>query len=717
MAVLRFEVEGLNCGGCAARAEKAIAGVTGVAAAHVNFADRTATVQAASSLSSDISAAAAKAGYPATPIAADAFTGPDSDEAPALRRAFFLAAALTLPIFTVEMGGHLIPSFHHWLNATIGQTTLWLIQFVLATLVLIGPGRGFYQLGVPALMRRAPDMNSLVVLGATAAWAYSTVATFAPTLLPADAVAVYFEAAAVIVTLILLGRWLEARAKGKTGSAIKALIGLRPDTARVLRDGAFTAIKVEEVVIGDVIELSAGMRVPVDGTIYQGSGFIDEAMMSGEPVPVEKAIGDPVVAGTLNGTATLQMTATAIGSDTVLARIVGMVAQAQGARLPVQDLVNKITLWFVPLVMAVAALTVVIWLVVGSLLLALVAGVSVLIIACPCAMGLAVPTSIMVGTGRAAQLGVLFRRGDALQTLEGVDVVAFDKTGTLTVGAPVVVSSTLRAVDLSAVAAVEAASDHPLAAAIVALAGPHLPNATEVETIPGHGVQGVVDGRRIVIGNAAMMAWDGVDARADVDPGQTPVMVAIDGVYAGVLALSDASKPQSRAAVKALQARGLRTVMISGDTQAAADALGAELGIDTVIAGVLPDGKVDALRSLQKDGARVAFVGDGINDAPALAAADVGIAMGTGTDIAVQSADVVLVSGNPEGVLHAVEVSKRTLGNIRQNLGWAFGYNVLLIPVAAFGLLSPQLAALAMAASSVLVVSNALRLRWIGEGA
>lgn len=713
MTTMRFEISGLNCGACAARAEKAMSGVAGVTSAHVNFADHTATVDADRALFAQIESASTTAGYPATLIAQQAQPQTREDETPALRRATLIAAALTLPIFIVEMGGHIFPPIHHAIAQTIGLQTLWVAQFILASIVLIWPGQDFYRIGVPALLRRAPDMNSLVVLGATAAWGYSTIATFAPQMLPAGSVAVYFEAAAVIVTLILLGRWLEARAKGRTGAAIKRLIGLRPDTASVLRDGTFVSINIADVVVGDIIQLTAGERIPVDGDVVTGTGFIDESMISGEPIAVEKTAGDTVFAGTLNGANTLTMTAKAVGSDTMLARIIDMVVAAQGARLPVQDLVNKITLWFVPAVMVIAAATVAIWLLLGSLPIALVAGVSVLIIACPCAMGLATPTSIMVGTGRAADLGVLFRRGDALQSLEGVDVVAFDKTGTLTMGAPVVASNTLRADDLAAVAAVEAASNHPLAAAIVALAGRHLPTATGVETVPGHGIQGMVAGRRIVIGNVAMMAWDGVSAQADVPAGQTPVMVAIDGTFAGTLGLSDAPKADAKSTVQNLQAQGIEVVMVSGDTQTAADVLGAALGIDRVIAGVLPDGKADVVRDFQSKGHRVAFVGDGINDAPALACADVGIAMGNGTDVAVDSADVVLVSGNPMGVLRAITISRATLRNIRQNLGWAFGYNVVLIPIAALGWLTPQLAALAMAASSVLVVTNALRLRWV----
>jgi Cu+-exporting ATPase len=428
------------------------------------------------------------------------------------------------------------------------------------------------------------------------------------------------------------------------------------------------------------------------------------------------------------------MRATAVGADTMLARIIEMVEEAQGTRLPVQDLVNRVTAWFVPAVMGVALLTIALWLAFGpapALPFALVSGVSVLIIACPCAMGLATPMSIMVGTGRAADLGVLFRRGDALQSLQSVEVVAFDKTGTLTKGAPQVtdVASQGDEVDfLAMVAAIESASDHPLAGAIVAAAkarGLTLPQASDVQAVPGLGLSGTVEGRSVAIGNARMLEQAGVDASdltaqaaALADQGRTVVMVAIDGAPAGVLGLADTLKPTAKATIDALHARGVQTALISGDSEAAANAIARELGIDHVVAGVLPDGKVEAVRALQDGGRKLAFVGDGINDAPALAAADIGIAMGSGTDVAVESADVVLVSGNPGGVAEAVEISRRTLRNIWQNLGWAFGYNVLLIPVAAgllyiFGgpLLSPQLAAGAMALSSVLVVTNALRLR------
>jgi Cu+-exporting ATPase len=563
-------------------------------------------------------------------------------------------------------------------------------------------------------------MNSLVVLGAGAAWTYSTVALFAPALLPVGSRAVYFEAAAVIVTLILLGRWLEARAKGQTGAAIRRLVGLRPDTATVLRASQQIDIPVTQVMVDDVLLVRPGGRIPVDAVIAQGHSFIDEAMLTGEAMPVEKGEGDRVTGGTVNGNGAIQVRAVAVGADMMLSRIIAMVSDAQNARLPVQDMVNRITMWFVPAVLVIAVLTVVSWLFFGTVSEALVAGVSVLIIACPCAMGLAVPVAIMVGTGRAADLGVLFRQGDALQALQSVDVVAFDKTGTLTLGQTVLTD--VIALDgnrdalLALVAGVEAASEHPLAKAVMTAAeGLTLPDVSGVKAIPGYGLQAQADGKTILVGAARLLVREGVavdvlQAHADdlAAQGRTPVMVAIGGAPAGVLAVADKVRPGAAAVVEGLRAQGVRVAMITGDTKATARAIAAELGIDDVVAEVLPEGKVAALKALR---GKVAYVGDGINDAPALAAADVGIAIGTGTDVAVESADVVLMSGDPDGVLRGIKISRAAMRNIKQNLGWAFGYNILLIPVAALGLLSPALAAGAMAASSVLVVLNALRLR------
>lgn len=739
--VVRFAVSGMTCGSCVGRVEKALLAVPGVVSASVNLATEQAEVTTTSRDETALAKAVEGLGYTVYHGARAQEDAHQTDDAEIRRLGTrtALAAALTVPVFVLEMGGHLVPSFHHLIERTIGTQTSWAIQFVLASLVLLWPGRGFLVKGFPALFRGAPDMNALVALGTGAAWLYSSIALFAPGLLPADSRAVYFEAAAVIVTLILLGRWLEARAKGRTGDAVRKLIGLQPATALVMRDGAPQDIPLADLRQGDRILLRPGARVPADGVVLEGQGFVDESMITGEPAPVAKASGDPVTAGTVNGNGSLQIQADAVGEATVLAQIVRMVQEAQGARLPIQDLVNRITLWFVPAVMAVATVTVILWLVFGPdpvLSHALVAGVSVLIIACPCAMGLATPVSIMVGTGRAADMGVLFRRGVALQRLQDIAVVAFDKTGTLTVGRPAVTEIEVapgfeadRVLMLAA--SVETASEHPIATAVCDAAGEQglrLSPVQEFNAETGEGVVGRVDGTRVTLGAARLMARLGIDtgdlgARADAlaDQARTPVFVAVDDRIAGLIAVADRIKPEARRMVDDLHALGLRVTMITGDASGTAQAVARDLGIDDVLAEVMPDQKADAVRRLAEQGP-VAFVGDGINDAPALATADVGIAIGTGTDIAIEAADVVLMSGDLSGVGRALTISRATMANIRQNLAWAFGYNILLIPVAAgalfvFGgpLLSPALAAGAMALSSVFVLGNALRLQRVGR--
>lgn len=738
-----LNIASMSCASCVGRVDKALADVPGVLSVSVNLAAETATIEyleGAVSLG-DLMAASAAIGYPAEIAEAQASqsrAARKAEEADGLRRSVLLAAILTLPVFILEMGSHLIPAFHHLVMTTIGLQTSWIIQFVLATLVLFGPGRHFYTKGFPALFKGAPDMNSLVAVGTGAAWGYSVVATFLPGLLPEGVRAVYFEAAAVIVVLILVGRWLEARAKGRTGAAIQALLGLQVRTARVIRGGETAEVDVDALAVGDVILVRPGERIPVDGEVTEGSSNVDESMITGEPVPVQKTAGAAVTGGTVNGTGSLTFKAARVGSDTTLAQIIRMVEEAQGAKLPIQGLVDRVTLWFVPAVMVLAALTVVIWLLVGpdpALTFALVAGVSVLIIACPCAMGLATPTSIMVGTGRAAEMGVLFRKGDALQALSEVDVIALDKTGTVTEGQPsltdlVTTDGFDRDKVLSLIAAVEAQSEHPIAEAIVRGAraeGIAVPNATGFRSITGYGVAATVEGQEVMVGADRYMSREGIEIAALVETeaelagrGRTALYAAIDGKLAAVIAVADPVKPASQEAIAALHARGFKVAMITGDKRETAEAIARETGIDHVIAGVLPDGKVAALDDLRAGDRMIAFVGDGINDAPALAHADVGIAIGTGTDVAIESADVVLMSGDLRGVVNAVEVSKRTMSNIRQNLVWAFGYNVALIPVAAgvlypaFGLLlSPVFAAGAMALSSVSVLTNALRLRRI----
>ncbi|MEV8465989.1 heavy metal translocating P-type ATPase [Fluviibacterium sp. DFM31] len=740
---LRLEVSGMHCGSCVGRVENILLAVPGVTEARVNLASGSADVVTLSGEQGDAAliAAVAEAGFDAHLPGADrnraAQAAAEQAEAAALLRDTLIAGALTLPVLLVEMGGHAIPALHHWLVGTLGTQPLWIAQFLLISLVLAGPGRSFFTRGLPALTRGVPDMNALVALGTLAAWGYSTVATFAPGLLPPEARHVYFESAGVIVTLILLGRWLEARAKGRTGDAVRKLVGLAPDTAQVEDGDTVVERPLLALRVGDVLRIAPGARIPADGTVLTGASHVDESMITGEPVPVEKTPGAALTGGTVNGSGPLRMAATGVGADTTLARIIRMVEDAQGTRLPIQSLVNRVTLWFVPVVIGLATLTTLSWLIFGpspAISYALIAGISVLVIACPCAMGLATPTSIMVGTGRAAELGILFRKGDALQKLQSVRVVAFDKTGTLTEGRPQLTGLEANGMDADAAlrlaASVEALSEHPLAHAILTAAeakGLTPAPVTEAEVIPGHGIAATCDGQRVALGNARMMARDGVDlapltatATAWADEGRSVLYLAVDGQAATVMAVSDPVKADAAGAVQRLQAQGLHVAMLTGDSRAAAQAIGTEIGVDEVLAELLPEDKTAAIDRLRARGP-VAFVGDGINDAPALAAADVGLAIGTGTDIAVETADVVLTAGRPGTVATALDLSHRTLRNIRQNLAWAFGYNVLLIPVAAGllypvngTLLSPALAAGAMAASSVFVVTNALRLRRAG---
>jgi heavy metal translocating P-type ATPase len=732
-------VTGMTCASCVGRVERALQAVPGVTAATVNLATETAEITGVVETAALV-AAVRKAGYGAQPMVA---AGPANDpgtraqaEEAQLKRDLLVAAALTLPVFVLEMGGHMVPAFHHWVQATVGQGTSWLIQFLLTTIVLAFPGRRFFARGLPNLIKGAPDMFSLVALGAGAAWAYSTLATFLPALLPPGTVAVYFEAAAMIVTLILLGRYLEAQAKGRSSQAIRRLVELQPAVAHVRREGGSVDLPVAEVRPGDILDLRPGERVPVDGRVVEGQSWVDEAMVTGEPVPVAKGAGDAVIGGTVNQAGALTVQAVAVGADTMLSRIIRMVEAAQGGKLPIQALVDRVTLWFVPAVIAAAVATFALWLLLGpapALPMALVNAVAVLIIACPCAMGLATPVSILVGTGRGAELGILFRKGEALQALQGVEVVAFDKTGTLTEGKPRLLAFHVAAGEsrealLPLIAAVEAASEHPVARAIVAAAkGMDLPVTEGFRASPGHGVSARVAGEEIVVGAAREMIARGIDiagfsgqAAALAARGESPVYAAKGGRAVALISVADAVKPTTPGAIAALKARGLRLAMITGDDARTAQAIARDLGIDEVVAEVTPEGKVKALHDLKAKG-RLAFAGDGINDAPALAEADVGVAMGTGTEIAIEAADVVLVGGRLPALDQAIGLSRATMRNIRQNLFWAFGYNAALIPVAAgilypaFGiLLSPVLAAGAMALSSVFVLTNALRLKRYG---
>lgn len=737
---IELSIEGMTCASCVRRVEKALKKVEGVQQANVNLATERAWVQGNAQVqSSDLIQAVKKAGYTAKQIEQNARVQQDkkATEQQQLKRDLAISLILAVPVFILEMGSHMIPAFHMWVMDNIGTQQSWLIQCILTTLVLIFPGRRFYQKGIPALWRLAPDMNSLVAVGTLAAYSFSLVATFIPQVLPEGTVNVYYEAAAVIVSLILLGRYFEAKAKGRTSQAIQHLVGMQAKTARVHHNGQVIEVPIAEVTTETIVEIRPGERVPVDGEVVEGQSYIDESMITGEPVPVKKQVGDQVVGGTVNQNGTLNFRATAIGESSVLAQIIRMVEQAQGSKLPIQALVDKVTMWFVPMVMLLAALTFAVWFIFGpepALTFSLVNAVAVLIIACPCAMGLATPTSIMVGTGRGAEMGVLFRKGEALQALQDVQVIAVDKTGTLTQGKPTLTDFYIqpgfeREQVLRIVASVEAKSEHPIALAIVQAAEQQnisLLPITTFDSVTGFGIKAEVAGQAVHIGADRYMQQLGLDVTPFKDEAEhlgqeakTPIYVAIDQKLAAIIAVADPIKDSTYSAIAGLHQLGLKVAMITGDNRHTAQAIAAKLHIDQVIAEVLPDGKVDAIRQLQQQYGRVAFVGDGINDAPALAQADVGLAIGTGTDVAIEAADVVLMSGSLQGVPNAIALSKATIKNIRQNLFWAFFYNIALIPIAAgvlyptFGiLLSPIFAAGAMALSSVFVLGNALRLKY-----
>ena len=740
-AEIQLPIEGMSCASCVNRIERFLRKTPGVAEASVNLATEVATVRYLPELAGldELARAIEAAGYEVRqlPKATDGLQASLVDEADAEaaerareQRSLGLTAAVALAIAAISMGMMYAPN----LPLTMEQVA-WLLIGP-ATFVQFWAGRRFYRAAWRSAIHFSTGMDTLVVVGTSAAWAYSVLVTFAPEMFRTAGIEpqTYFDSSTAIVGLVLMGRWLEARAKARTVGAIKELLGLQARSARIVRGGQEIDIPLEEVRVGDLVRVRPGERLPVDGRVVEGDSAVDESMLTGEPVPVEKSPGDQVIGATMNGYGTLLFRATRVGRDTALAHIVELVRRAQGSKAPIQRLADRIGGIFVPVVLGIGAVTFGIWFVLGpdpKLTHALVAFITVVVISCPCAMGLATPTAIMVGTGKGAEAGILIRGGEALELVAGIQAVVFDKTGTLTRGRPslgeIVVAPGFSADEVLDVAAsVERGSEHPLAAAILGradAAGLGKRAVEGFEAVAGRGVRGRVEGRDVIVGTAAFLGASGVDLAplaGAVGSGSAVTYLAIDGRAAGALPTVDAIKSESASAVRELREAGIEVWLVTGDGSRVAGSVAQAVGIpaDRVMAEVLPAGKADAVAAIQARGLRVAMVGDGINDAPALAQADVGIAIGTGADVAVEASDVTLVGGDPRAVATAIRLSRQTRRAIRQNLVWAFGYNVVLIPVAMgalfpfFGItLNPALAAGAMAMSSVSVVTNSLRLR------
>jgi len=751
-------VRGMHCAACVGKVERALTSVPGVESASVNLATEQAAVvfDPARTDLARLRAAVAAAGYELAEARPDRVPGEAVDGERAAREAaqrreklkFVVGAVLSAPVLLGGMS-HVLP----WVPGVLQNP--W-VQLVLATPVQVWVGWQFHRGFVHDLRYRTASMSTLVSIGTSAAYLWSVAVTLWPHAFMRHGAMTYYDVSAVVITLVVLGRWLEARARGRTSEAIRRLMSLAPRAARVIRDGVEMDVPTAEVRVGDFVRIRPGERVPVDGVVTEGASTVDESMLTGESLPVEKAPESSVFAGTVNRTGSFVFRAARVGSETTLARIIQLVAEAQGSRAPIQRLADRVAAVFVPIVLVIAALTFIAWWLLGpepAGLLALANAVAVLVIACPCAMGLATPTAIMVATGRGAEFGVLIKSAAALERLHRVDTVVFDKTGTLTVGRPAVTdvipvgpavgvraaggaaaeaSGEMAAADeiLALAAAAEQASEHPLGEAVVARAkerGLALPPMREFSTVAGQGIDAMTTDGRVLLGNRTLMDARGIDVdvlapgvQRLAAEGKTVIYVAFAGQVLGVIAVADVPKPEAKSVVAALKRLGVSVAMLTGDHRLTAEAIARQAGLDRVLAEVLPEDKARAIKVLQAEGRRVAMVGDGINDAPALAQADVGIAMGSGTDVAIDAADVTLMRGDLNGVVTAIELSRATIRVIRENLVWAFGYNTILIPVAAgvlypvWGvLLSPILAGSAMAFSSVSVVTNSLRLkRW-----
>lgn len=727
--VVQFKLEGMTCAACASRIEKGLSRMPGVTSATVNFAMETARVEysPAEVSAEDMQRKVQQLGYRA--IAEQENDNAEDRRGRDIRRQqrrLLLSAALSLPLLW-SMVAHF--SFTSWIYAPEWVMNPW-IQLILATPVQFYVGWPFYAGAYKALRNGSANMDVLISLGTSAAYLYSLYLTLDWFARGADAhhgPPLYFETSAILITLVVLGKLFESLAKGRTSEAIQSLMGLQAKTALVERSGQELTIPVEEVLAGDIVLVRPGDKVPVDGVVLEGESAVDESMLTGESLPVGKKAGDTVIGATINGNGVLRVRATKVGKDTALAQIIKVVEEAQGSKAPIQRIADVISGIFVPIVAGIAVVAFLVWYFVvtpGDFAGALEKAIAILVIACPCALGLATPTSIMAGSGRAAELGILFKGGEHLEQTHRIDAVILDKTGTVTKGKPELTDVAAEGDEtelLRLVGAAEKNSEHPLAEAIVAGIRDlriELPGTESFEAIPGYGIQAAVEGKEVLIGTRRLMERYNVDASRAYErmarlekAGKTAMLVAVDRRYAGIVAVADTIKESSKAAVSRLKAMGLEVIMITGDNKRTAKAIAAQVGIDRVLAEVLPEGKAEEVKKLQAQGRKVAMVGDGINDAPALATADIGMAIGTGTDVAMEAADVTLMRGDLTGIPDAIEMSRRTMRNIKQNLFWALGYNTLGIPIAAIGLLAPWVAGAAMALSSVSVVLNALRLQ------